>query len=379
MEMERMPKLEFLGYFEELEDPRDEHKVLYPLDEILLVGLATVIVGGEGWHDMELFGKARLRFLRKYLPFENGIPRSITYERVFSDLNPKVFEACLNEWAKSMPAHEKDTALSIDGKTVRGSHNKTKDKNAIHLVSAWGHSSGLVLGQEKVDAKSNEITAIPDVLNAIDIKGRTIIMDAMGCQKSIAKQIHTGKGEYILALKGNHPNTHDEIAQFFARHEALDFNGRGYEFMRHQTIDKGHGRIEVRKITLLNTAAWLSGVDGWAGLRSVAMVERERTINDKTTIERHYYLSSLQTTAEKMLELIRGHWGIENKMHWVLDVVMNEDASRVRRRNADRNLATLRRLALNLIKTNKKKKISIKGSRKVAAWSNIALKRMLMF
>jgi len=341
-------KIDFLLYLDEIEDPRDELKVLYPLNEILLVGLTTIIVGGESWEDMELFGKTKLKFLRSYLPFENGIPKAITYERVFSVVKPKAFEECLRAWSSSMGKRKVDKAISIDVKTARGSYDSKCGQAAIHLVSAWGHNSGLALAQEQVSEKSNEITAIPNIIESLDIKGKTVIMDAMGCQKSIAEQIIKAHGDYVLALKGNHGNTYTEVIKFFNRHEALGFKGRGYKFIQDQSFDKGHGRIETRKITLLNTVNWLTDQDGWSGIRSVVMIDSERIIGDKITKEKRYYISSLETTAKRMLEIIRGHWGIENKLHWVLDVVMGEDNSRVRIGYAQRNLATMRKMALNV-------------------------------
>lgn len=379
MDLKKHPEIEFLLYFEDIEDPRDELKVLYPLSEILLVGLATIIVGGEGWDDMELFGRTKLKFLKRYLPFEHGIPKAITYERVFSMIKPKEFEECLLKWSSTMPKAKEDRTISIDGKSIRRSHDKKESKSAIHLVSAWGHISGLVLAQEQVSEKSNEITAIPNILSSLNIKGKTVVIDALGCQKSIADDIIKKKGNYVLSLKGNHINTHAEVIRFFNRHEYIGFKDRGYEFNQYETIDKGHGRIEHRKVTLINNVSWLSDIDSWRDISSVVMVESIRIVGGQETREKRYYISSLSIGAKDMLKIVRGHWGIENKLHWVLDVVMGEDNSRVRIGHAQRNLATLRKLALNLIKINKKKKNSIKGSRKLAGWCNISLKRILMF
>jgi predicted transposase YbfD/YdcC len=253
-------------------------------------------------------------------------------------------------------------------KTIRGSHDKKLEKSAIHLVSAWCHKEGMLIGQKKVDNKSNEITAIPELLKTLDIKGSVVSIDAMGCQKNIADRIIEQKGDYILALKGNHKNMLEEIEKFFQRHKKYNFQGKGYDFLRHSEVDKGHGRIEARTITLIQGVAWLPDFECWSGLKSLVMLESERIAGDKTGTETRYYISSLQSDAKKMLELIRSHWSIENSLHWVLDVVFQEDRCRVRQRNADHNLATLRKLSLNLIKKAKKPKNSIKGTRKLAGW-----------
>jgi predicted transposase YbfD/YdcC len=367
-------------HFAGIVDPRDELKIDYLLDEILLVGLCTIICGGESWEDMKIFGRSKLRFLKTILPFANGIPSCYTYERVFMALDPKQFENCMTSWiqSKNIGKSVKSEVIAIDGKTARGSYDKAKGQSAIHLVSAWCVKSGLLLGQKKVDDKSNEITAIPELINHLDIKGQTVTIDAMGCQKEIAKLIKKKKGDYIFSLKGNHSNTHSEVVDFFARHEVLKYQDRGYEFEQYEDIDKAHGRIEVRKITIIKQIGWLVDKDGWEGLSSVAMIDSERIIKGASTKEKRYYISSLQTTAKDMLGKIRDHWGIENSLHWVLDVVFNEDKSRVREQNASRNLATIRKIALNLVKLGKNKKNSIKGTRKLAGWSNNTLKRILM-
>jgi predicted transposase YbfD/YdcC len=372
----------FLECFDDLYDPRDEAKTLYPLDEILLVALATVISGGDSWDDMVLFGDHKLRFLKQWLPFENGTPSAVTYERVFSVLDPKHFAECLNAF---MAEVSKDCGgdvprlLVMDGKVVRGSHDHKHDKSPIHLVNIWCHAKGITIAQEKVADKSNEITAIPKLLDAIDISGAVISIDAMGCQRQIASQIRDMDGDYILALKGNHGKMHEEVKTFFARHEALDFKGRGYEFLQYEDVDKGHGRVEQRNITLLHKVGWLTNEQRWEGLASVAMIESICTTKGKTTTERRYYISSLKVDAPTMLGLIRSHWGIENSLNWVLDMSFNEDKSRIRCGHADHNMATLRRLALSLIKLNKNAKHSIKGTRKIAGWDDFTLKKILMF
>ena len=369
---------EFLYYLNDLYDPREEEKVCYPMEELLLVGISSVICGGEGWQDMHDLGQSKLSFFRRVLPFKNGIASPYTFEKFFSSLDPKHFEECMIEWVSNLKGlkSREGMAVAIDGKTVRGSYDKKRGKTAIHLVSAYCRENGLILGQEKVSDKSNEITAIPRLLDIISIKGSIITIDAMGCQKAIVEKIIENRANYVISLKGNHGNMYKEIKRFFSRHKKQNYQGMGYNFKYCEATDGCHGRIETRVVTTINQVDWLEDKDLWTGLQSLAMVESTIIKDDKKSTETRYFISSLNTTPEHILELVRGHWSIES-MHYIMDVTFREDAARVRQKNADHNLAILRRIALNMLKTANISRKSIKSLRKRAGWDNSVLKKIL--
>lgn len=364
----------FLNHFSQLEDPRIERKKLYPLNEIFLVTLTATICGAESWRDLEIFGFEKLDFLRQFLPFVNGIPSHDTFARVFSLIDPKMFGECFIQWVKSLQEVVPEL-ISIDGKTLRRSFDKAHSKSAIHLVSAFASESRLVLAQVKVDEKSNEITAIPSLLNLLAIKGAIITIDAMGCQKDIAQVITEKKGDYVLALKGNQGALHDQVKDHFELEQKNEFKGVKHDY--HSEYDKGHGRIEHRECWTTNQIDWIEGTKDWAGLSSIAMVKSKRIIGDKETTETRYYISSLTSNAQLIARSVRAHWSIENTLHWTLDVTLNEDASRIRARNAPENMAIIRRIGLNLLQKAKPKDMSIKGLRKGAGWSKRILEDVL--
>jgi len=376
--MEKSKLDSFLEYFSNLEDPRINRKKQYPLDEILLVVLCAVVCGAEGWADFKLFGDEKLDFLRIYLPFKNGIPSRNTYSRVFSLLNPESFKECFISWVKSFQKSMQEV-IAIDGKTLRHSFDTTKDKPAIHMVIAFASKARLVLGQQKVNDKSNEITAIPELLRLLDIKGSIITIDAMGCQKEIAKNIVEKEADYVFSLKGNHENLFDDVKTFFEFGRKERFRDTSFDY--HEELNKEHGRIDTRKCWISSQTDWIDQKDKWKGFNSIAMVESTRTIKDRTTVETRFFISSLPQNAKLFATVVRSHWGIENTLHWVLDMTFREDESRVREGNSAENMAIIRHTVLNMLQNSKKKDIStisIRALRKKAGWSNNALAQIIL-
>ena len=361
LETENFSSIAFLDFFTELEDPRLERHKLYPLDEILLTTLCAKICDAESWEDIQDFGEAKIEFLRKYLPYKNGIPSHDTFARVFSLIDPKQFKTCFIEWMKGLELQPSEV-VSIDGKTLRGSFDKGDDQKAIHMVSAFASNARLVLGQEKVSEKSNEITAIPKLLDALFITGGIVTIDAMGCQKSIASKIREKKADYVLSLKGNHGDLHDDVRTYFegTSKEDLEID---------EECDKGHGRIEVRRCRISRNIDWLKQKEKWKDLSCLVEIESLRRKGGKETVEKRYYLSSLKTSAKEVAKAIRSHWLIENSLHWVLDVTFNEDRSRIRKKNGPENMAIVKHTVLNLIRQNGDGKTSLKQRRRRASYS----------
>jgi predicted transposase YbfD/YdcC len=374
-EMEILENFEMC--FEGLEDPRIERKKLYPLKEILLVVLSGAICGVESWRDLVLFGEEKLEFLREYMPFKNGIPCKNTFARVISSLDPKQFRDCFIEWAKTLPRGEQEV-IAIDGKTLCNSENSKTSTPAIHMVSAFATGARLVLAQEKVNEKSNEITAIPELLKLLDIKNQIITLDAMGCQKNIAKQIREKEADYILALKGNQGTLNDDV-RLFLETEMGKVKSTSIRDT-HIDITKGHGRIESRKCVVTDDIEWLTQKSEWEGLKTLIMIEEIRQIDTKASTERRFFISSMPANAEKIAHAVRSHWAIENALHWMLDVVFNEDYCRVRIGHGAENMSLVRHFTLNMLrkaKPNFKKDTSIKALRKLAGWGNKHLRFIL--
>ena len=361
----------FLDYFNDLEDHRINRKKLYPAHEILLITICAMICGSESWRDIATFGRAKLEFLREYLPFTNGVPSKNTFCRFFAALKPESFKSCFLSWIQSLKLIT-DEVIAIDGKTVRGSFDKANEQSAIHMVSAFASKSRLVLGQQKVDDKSNEITAIPKLLKLLNLKGAIITIDAMGTQKEIARQIIDGNGNYILALKGNHSTLHEEVAEFVSNNKYEKF----CDFA--QDTDCGHGRIEIRKCFATEEIDWLGKLK-FPGMRSIFLVESTRIIGEIQTTEQRFYISSLPAKAAKLNSHTRDHWSVENCLHWTLDMTFDEDASRIRSKNAAENIAMVRHTVLNLLRQTKPKfkDSSLKGLRKKAGWDNQTLRTIL--
>lgn len=364
--------LSFESHFGVLNDPRIDRTKLYPLTEILFVVLAGSICGAESWRDFVLFGNAKLDFLRRYYAFKNGIPSKNTFSRVFAALDTEAFKLQFVEWVKSLQKLLQEV-IAIDGKTLCNSIDKAMGTSAIHMVSAFATEARLVLAQQKVDEKSNEITAIPKLLDLLDLKGHIVTIDAIGTQKAIAKQIIKQGGDYILALKGNQGTLNDDVRLFLetelkktTAHAITD---------TYEDLDKGHGRIETRRCFVSSQIDWLNQKELREGLKTIVMIEETQEVNGKTSTERRFFISSLAPVAEQIALAVRSHWSIENRLHWTLDVVFNEDQSRVRKDNAGENMAIIRHLTLNMLNNTKKsfKSTSLKALRKNAGWSDETL------
>lgn len=363
----------FIDHFSSLKDPRNQDQIDYPLSEILLVVLCGTICGADSWRDYVNFGKAKLSYLKKFSAFMNGIPSKNTFSRVFSLLDPDSFKTCFIRWVQSLQS-QLSGVIAIDGKTLKGSFDKANSQSAIHMVSAFAHEVGLVLGQKKVDQKSNEITAIPKLLKLLEIKGCIVSIDAMGCQTKIARQICNQKANYVLALKANQKQLYEDVSLFLL--DAVDNNKHSRITDYHESFNKEHGRIETRKCYVSNQLEWLDNKDKWADLKTIVMIESTREVADKISTERRFYIASMEPDAKQINQSIRDHWSIENQLHWVMDVTMGEDGSRVRKDHAPENMSIIKHITLNMIRNAKAKKYkqsSLKGIRKTAGWDNAAL------
>lgn len=366
-----------LEHFKELEDPRVEYLVEHKLIDIIGLTICAVICGADSWVEIELYGKAKQEWLKRFLELSNGIPSHDRIARLFAALNPEMLQSCFLNWVRSIAKLSKGEVVAIDGKTLRHSYDRSSDKSAIHMVSAWASQNRLVLGQVKVDDKSNEITAIPELLKVLDVYGCIVTIDAMGAQIAIAQQIIEQNGDYILSLKGNQGNIHEDVMQLFESARNSDFENIPHEF--YQTVNGGHSRIEIRRHWLLGRVEHLIDSERWTGLKRVGLVESERRIIGKPpTIEQRYYLLSLDGDVERFAQAVRSHWSIENQVHWVLDVAFDEDSSRIRKDHAPENLALIRHLALNLLRQDTSTKAGIKAKRRKAGWDNDFLSSILI-
>jgi len=367
-----------LRFFEDLPDPRGRNK-LHKLTDMLVIAICAVICGADGWEDVALFGRAKQKWFRTFLELPWGIPSHDTFGRVFARLNPDAFEACFVAWIASLAECTAGRLIAIDGKAIRRSFEHAWDKSGMaHLVSAFVGSSQMVFGQCKVEDKSNEIVAIPKLLELIDVKGATVTIDAIGCQKQIAGQIVRQGGNYVLAVKNNQAKLHEKVQALL--HEARQENLEGWAGDFHEQTEAGHGRIETRKVWCISDVQWLGAVgQDWPGLRSLAMVEATRQVGGQAaTTECRYYISSLEgRDAQAMGASIRGHWGIENRLHWLLDMTFQEDQSRIRKGHGAENYSRLRRIALNLLRREKVIKASIRGKRKLGGWDHDYLLQLI--
>jgi predicted transposase YbfD/YdcC len=371
------------GHFSIIIDPRVDRTRDHELVDVLVIGLCSVICGGESFYDMEHFGNAKLEWFKTFLKLPNGVPSHDTFNRVFCALDPRQFLDCFISWTQSVRAAIPREIVALDGKALRRAIDAGAGPRCI--VSAWAEDNGLVLGQLEVDGKSNEITAVPQLLRALELSGCIVTLDAMGCQKKIAREIREADADYVLALKGNQSVVHEEVKTFLdetiagkkkARPAGAPVPRAAGRLAEFETIEKEHGRIETRRFYVSDELAWFEGAAQWKGLRTVGMVEATREVKGQTSVERRYYLSSLPLNVKDFARAVRGHWGIENKLHWVMDVVFGEDQSRARAGYAAQNLATLRRLALNLLKREKKKR-SVRGKQLDAGWDNAYLLKVL--
>lgn len=365
----------FLGYFDAVDDPRVNRTKLHPLAEILAVAICAIICGADTWDDIEAFGNAKLDWFRTFLGLKHGIPSHDTFNRVFTRLCPEQFQSCFLKWIQSVTTLTDGQVIAIDGKTLRSSADSWDGKKAIHMVSAWACVNRVILGQVKVDEKSNEITAIPALLRAIEIAGCIVTIDAMGCQKEITATIIKADADYILAVKENQPKLYQALEQLFAQKLAQEHWQTSLDSYR--TEEKGHGRMEIRTAYTTDKLETLTMRDDWEGLQSIAMVVAERTIHKRTSIERRYYISSAASDPQRIGNAARAHWGIENSVHWVLDVAFREDASRICKDHAPHNVAILRDIALNLLKQEKTAKSSVRTKRLRAGWDDAYLIKVL--
>jgi predicted transposase YbfD/YdcC len=379
--MQNHPKLSLIEHFKELPDPRLDRTKDHDLIDILVIAICALLCAGESFNDMEDFGKAKEDWFRTFLTLRNGIPSHDTFNRLFAALDPQAFLDCFVRWTQSLRAAVAQEIVALDGKALRRALNG--DQSLKYVVSAWAEDNGLVLGQLKVADKSNEITALPELLRVLELSGCIVTVDAMGTQKKVAKEIIEADADYVLALKGNHETVHEEVKSFLEetlaqkKSKPIRPSTAALTLAELETVEKDHGRIETRRYYQSGELDWFADRPKWEGLKSVGMVEAIREIGAARTVERRYYLSSLPLGVETFARAVRGHWGVENKLHWVLDVQMREDQSRARAGYAAENLATLRRLALNLLKREKTKKRGIKGKQLNASWNHAYLLRLL--
>jgi predicted transposase YbfD/YdcC len=354
-------------HFGKLEDPRREQGKRHQLIDIITITICAVICGADDWMEVETYGRAKRQWLKTFLELPQGIPSHDTFARVFAALKPNKLQNCFLSWITAIVQLTKGEIVSIDGKALRRSYDK--GKGMIHMVSAWATESQLVLGQRKVDEKSNEIKAIPELLEILELQGCIVTIDAMGCQQEIAEKIIAEEADYVLALKGNQGNLHEAVKLLFRHGEQNKYRLTEHDYYR--TIEKNHGRIEERQYWTIGNVQPLIEVTGkplWQGLRTIGMVRSKRTEKGETSQEDRYYLSSLGNNAKEFARAVRSHWGIENSVHWVLDISFREDESRMRKDHSAENFSTIRRIALNLLKQEQTAKCGVKARRLKAGW-----------
>jgi len=364
------PTPSIIHHFSSIKDPRVDRQKKHRLQDIFFISLCAMICGADNWVAIEEFGLSKEAWFTDLLGLENGIPSHDTFGEVYAAIDTDHFSLCFSRWVADLATLTEGEVIAIDGKCLRRSLDKASKKAAIYMVSAWAQQNNLVLGQVKVDDKSNEITAIPKLLARLDIAGAVVTIDAMGCQKKIAEQIKRQEGDYVLSLKGNQGNLHDDVKTFFTSSLSPDVASVSY--------DGGHGRIETRSLRVTADIAWLQERHDWKGLQSIIAVTAKRELDNKVTEETRYFISSLDANDPKRLErVVRAHWAIENSLHWVLDVAFDEDSNRTRKGHSDANLSVIRHIALNLIKTEKTSKVGVKIKRLKAGWDNDYLLRVI--
>jgi predicted transposase YbfD/YdcC len=371
------PTASLMQHFSSLEDPRVERTKKHRLSDMLVIAVCGFICGVDSWVELEEFGESKREWLEGFLALPNGIPSHDTFGRLFAALDPEAFSRCFMAWVKAVSEVTEGEVVAIDGKTLRRSFDRASSKAAIHMVSAWASSTGLVLGQVRTEEKSNEITAIPRLLELLHLEGCIVTLDAMGCQREIVARIVDKGADYVISLKGNQEVLHEATRAFFeeAREERFETVPHAYT----ETVDKEHGRFEARRYWVTAQLDYFRHQrEEWAGLTSVGMVEAERTVDGVTSKEVRYFISSLPgDDAVKFASAVRRHWTVENNLHWVLDVAFGEDDSRVRKDNAPENMAMLRHLALNLLKADTTTKVGVQTRRKKAGWDERYLAHLL--
>ena len=368
-------ELSIAHHFADLTDPRIDRSRLHELLDIIAIAIGAVVAGADSWDDIEDFGNAKVGWLSTFLDLPNGIPSHDTFRRLFERLDPDEFPKGFLGWIEALHEATERQVIAIDGKTLRRSFDRAKGQSALHLVHAWATANHLLLGQVAVDEKSNEITAIPVLLKMLSISGAIVTIDAMGCQKEIARTIRGRKADDILALKANHERLFEQVVAFWDG--ACARRMKGPDIGYHREWSEGHGRDEFRRCWATSDLSWLQGRGEWEGLKSVVMIESERFLGDALSVETRYSISSLENDARLLNGAIRSHWGVENSLYWVLDVTFQEDRSRIKKENAPENFGLLRRLALCLLKKEGTSKRSIKGKRLRASWDEGYLQRVL--
>lgn len=378
MQVEHPGPSSIYKWFELLPDPRINRTKQHSLQDIIIIAICAIICGADSWVAISLFGECKREWFKTFLSLPNGIPSHDTFGRVFSAIDPKLFGELFIKWVSAVRDKTRGEVIAIDGKTLRRSFNRGGKRAAIHMVSAWATKNHMVLGQLKTEDKSNEITAIPKLLNILSMEGCLVTIDAMGCQKKIAKKIIDRGGAYILAVKGNQETLHADIQSYFATAVEAE-KSSAMPIRDFAQVEKGHGRTEGRRYVLSAIPKELRGQKEWVGLRSIGMVESIRCVHDKITVDRRYYISSLPSKwIRKFASAVRNHWGIENSLHWVLDVAFHEDQCRIREGYAAENMATLRHIAVNLLKQEHSLKVGVHNKRLNAGWDNDYLLKIIL-
>lgn len=346
-------------YFEEIEDSRQQGKIKYNLVETIIMTIVAVVAGAEHWNEIAMYCKSKQEMFREKfgLLLKNGTPTDDTFQRIFAIIKPDQLEKCFIDWVNSVNDITENEIINVDGKTLRGS--RMDNYHVIHMVSAWANKEGIVLGQVKVDDKSNEISAVPKLLDLINVSGCTITSDAMSCQKKTVEKVIDKDCDYVICLKGNQGTLHENVKLYF---ETALKEPKFYNLSEHIVSEKGHGRIEKRKYYLTTDVKWIDELSEWKGLKAIGMVQSSRTVNDKESVENRFFISSV-TDIKHFSQAVRKHWGIENNLHWCLDEIFNEDKCRMRVDNSAENFAVIRHIAMNLYKSFTKQKLSLKSKR----------------
>jgi predicted transposase YbfD/YdcC len=362
----------FVEHFSALKDPRIERGKLHDLMDILVLAVCAQMAGAEGWEAIAAFGQSKLEWLRRFVPLKNGVPSPDCIAYVISRLSPKDFQKCFIGWVEGMCEQTPGEIVAVDGKTARGSQDRKNGKGPLHMVSAWAAANRMVLGQEATEEKSNEITAIPKLL---ELRGCIVTIDAMGCQREIAAQIVDQGADYVLGLKGNQGSMHEAVEDFFVTAESTGFKDVEYDYQ--EETDGEHGRGETRRYWITEDLRTLPRTELWKGLRSIGMVERTGEAGGKRTVERRYFINSIPADAKLFARAVRGHWGIENQLHWRMDVVFKEDASRIRKGFAPAIMTSIRHLCINLFQ-KEGSKASLNRKRMLAAWDDDFRRKVLL-
>jgi predicted transposase YbfD/YdcC len=356
-----------IEHFSSLKDPRIERNKRHALIDIIVLTVCAVVSGADGWEEIEQFGQEKLDWLRKFVGLNNGVPSHDCIAYVIARVSPKGFRECFMSWTRAVTEATGGDVIAVDGKTSKGSRDRKADRKPLHMVSAWATANRLVLGQEATDEKSNEITAIPKLLGLLELKGCIVTLDAMGCQRAIAEQITDQQGDYVLGLKGNQGSLHEAVADFFRTAEAAGYAEVNYAY--EEELDKDHGRLEIRRYWVTEELRSLPRTERWKGLRSIGMVERECLEGDTRSVERRHFINSIPADAKQFAHAVRGHWGVENRLHWRLDVVFGDDASRIRKGNAPAIMTSIRHFCMNLFQ-REPSSLSLAKKRRKAAWND---------